>query len=324
MSIETLIIIATIIAGLIILFILIKRQKPSSEILAIIKMLEQGGKDDRKMLLESLSRNTEAINTRLDKAAQVIASVQRNIGEVSEIGRSMQELQELLRSPKLRGTIGEQILKDLLSQLLPKQTYKLQYRFKSGAIVDAMVKTAAGIIPIDAKFPIEGFRAMNKARTTDEKKTFYKQFVLEVKKHIKDIGNKYIAPDEGTLDYALMYIPSEAIYYEIVNSNELFAFAGENRVLPVSPTTFYAFLKAILMSFEGQKIEQQAQQILASLRTIQKDYQKMDSLLTLLGKHLTNAYNAMTDTLRQFKELGQKLRATETIEKEENKQLPLS
>src|SRR3989338_6064002 len=154
--------------------------------------------------------------------------------------------------------------------MLPKQTFHLQYTFNSVDNVDAAIKTAAGIIPVDSKFPMENFRKMVSAQSESEKKTFGKDFERDVKTHIDDISKKYILTDEGTIDYALMYIPSEAVYYEIVNNTELYEASTRARVLPVSPTTFYAFLKAILMSFEGQKIEKQAQEILRAFRSVQK------------------------------------------------------
>jgi DNA recombination protein RmuC len=213
-------------------------------------MLQTGSQKDRQTLLNSLQQNTESLNSRLDNAAKVIGEVQKNIGEMSEIGRSMKDLQEFLRSPKLRGNIGEQVLKELLNEYLPKESFNLQYTFKSGEKVDAAVKTSAGIIPIDSKFPMENFRAMMSARSEEDSRVYKKQFERDVKSHIQSISKKYILSDEGTIDYALMYIPSEAVYYEIVNSQTLFEYASSQRVLPVSPTTFYAYLKAILMSFE--------------------------------------------------------------------------
>lgn len=269
---------------------------------------------------------SKAINERLDRAARVIAGVQKSIGEMSEIGRGMKDLQEFLRSPKLRGNIGEQVLKELLGQMLPKQSFNLQYSFKSGAKVDAAIKTAAGIIPIDAKFPMENFRKMMAAKTDKEKKAIEKEFIRGVKKHINDISSKYILTEEGTIDYALMYLPSEAIYYEVVNNSDLFDYSGKKRVLPVSPMTFYAYLRAILMSFEGQKIEAKARQILAAIRAVQKDYNKVEDNLSVLGKHIQNAYNQMSNVMGGFTLLGQKLSSTQALGtgvKEETKQLEM-
>lgn len=263
---------------------------------------------------ESMQFSTKAMNERLDRTAQVIMGVQKSLGEVNEIGRSMKDLQEFLRSPKLRGVVGEQILRQLLSQILPKQAFHLQYSFKSGAIVDAAIKTDAGIIAIDSKFPLENFRRMMAAEGEEEKKAIRKDFIKDVKKHIEDISTKYILTQEGTLDYALMYIPSEPVYYEIMaNIPELSDYAHDKRVLPVSPSTFYAYLRAILMSFEGRKIEERAKEILVAIRAIQTDYNKVNSGLSLLNKHVQNAYNQMANVIGSFTLLGQKLSSTKTL-----------
>lgn len=276
-------------------------------------------KDWLKSQQQSSQVMSRAINERLDNAARVISQVQRNIGEMSEIGRGMKDIQEFLRSPKLRGNIGEQVLKELLMQMLPKNSFFLQHTFKSGVKVDAAIKTSAGIIPVDSKFPMENFRKMVGAQTESEKKAFEKEFVRDVKKHIDAIANKYILTEEGTIDYALMYLPSETVYYEVVNNIELFDYGGKKRVLPVSPTTFYAYLKAILMSFEGQKIEERARQILSAIKAIQKDYSKVEENLGVLGKHVQNAYNQMSNVTTGFTQLGQKITSTQTLGQSENK-----
>ncbi len=287
-----------ILAVLIVLVILIINQKKTSpELLEYLK--------STNIRLNEQNKN---FNERLDNAAKVISQVQKNIGEFSEIGKSMKDLQEFLNSPKLRGNIGEQVLKELLKQFLPHDSYKLQYSFKSGEKVDAVVLTSGGLIPIDSKFPMENFRKLQ------EDKSYLKDFERDVKKHVDDISKKYIVADEGTIDYALMYIPSEAVYYEIVNNQVLFDYAGARRVLPVSPTTFYAYLKAILMSFEGQKIEKQAKEILISLRSVKKDFEKTEENLGVLQKHLTNAYNMMNNVFSSFNTLGQKIDGTQKLE----------
>lgn len=280
------------------------------------KTLNDALRDTQKNIATTLQSNTKALNERLDNAARVIAGVQKNIGEMSEIGRSMKDLQEFLRSPKLRGNIGEQVLKELLGQMLPKQSFFLQYGFKNGAMVDAAIKTAAGIIPVDAKFPMENYRKLAKAQSESERKMLQREFIKDIKRHIEDISKKYILTDEGTIDYALMYIPSESVYYEIVNSDsDLIDYSHTMRVLPVSPTTFYAYLRAILMSFEGQKIEARAREILQAIRAVQKDYTKVDENLSVLGKHIGNSYNMMSTVTTSFSQLGQKITATQSLEK---------
>ncbi|OGK55589.1 hypothetical protein A3B56_02455 [Candidatus Roizmanbacteria bacterium RIFCSPLOWO2_01_FULL_45_11] len=296
-------------------FVLYRQQKQQTnpEIMEIVRLLQQSSTQDRSTLLSSLQKNTSDVNLRLDRAAQVIGKLQQHIGELSEIGRGMKEMHELLRSPKLRGSLGEHVLKELLIQLLPKQSIHLQYEYKNGTIVDAAIKTSNGIIPIDAKFPLENFRKLSEAKTADEQAQVRRQFIADVKKHIRAISTKYIAPQEETLDYALMYIPSEAIYYEIANDAELFDFASSQRVLPVSPTTLYAYLRAILMSFEGQKIEKRAQQILRTLQSIRHDYEVTGQSLETLNRHISHAYGAANTALHQFSKLGTRIGTAEQL-----------
>ncbi|KKQ95965.1 MAG: hypothetical protein UV74_C0013G0569 [Candidatus Woesebacteria bacterium GW2011_GWB1_43_14] len=290
-----------------------KNQKPSDELMTIMQMLQTGSQEDRKVLLGSLQRNTQSLNERLDNAARVMGEVQRNIGEFSEIGRGMKELQQFLQSPKLRGNIGEQVLKDLIAQMFPKSSFHLQYAFKSGEKVDAVIKTRAGILPIDSKFPMENFQKMSKAEDPKERAILKRTFMKNIRAHIKAISGKYILPEEGTMDFALMYIPSESVYYEVVNEPDLLQLAQESRVYPVSPTTLYAHLQTILLSFEGQKIETRARQVFTMLRAIQKDYSKLEENLSTLQSHIGRAYNKMSDVLGIFNHLGQKINSTQSL-----------
>lgn len=281
----------------------------------------------RREMQKQLNFSGKAINERLDNAAKVIGNVSKELGEMSEIGRQMKDLQDFLKSPKLRGNIGEQVLKELLGQMLPKQSFHMQYAFKTGSIVDAAIKTANGIIPIDSKFPMESFRGMMGAETEAEKKQFERQFANDVRKHIRDISSKYILTEEGTIDYALMYIPSEAVYYEIVNDPDLFDYAGDNRVLPVSPVTFYAYLKAILMSFEGQKIEEKAKYILNALKAVEVDTEKFGEDFRVLVKHITNAKNMADSAGSSFNQLQSRISSVRSLQEPqkpaEPPQLPL-
>lgn len=269
------------------LIVLVLKQKPSGDLVEWLKSTNV-----------RMDGQSKAIGDRLDNASRVVGDLQKNIAEFNQF----------LSSPKLRGNIGEQVLKELLKQFLPNESFNLQYTFKSGEKVDAAIMTSAGIIPVDSKFPMENFRKMQ------ADVSFKKVFESDVRKHIDDISRKYILTDEGTLDYALMYIPSEAVYYEIVNNQTLFDYAQSKRILPVSPTTFYAYIKAILMSFEGQKIEKQAKEILASLRAIKKDYGKVEENLSVLQKHLVNATNMMGNVYSSFTNLGHKIDTTQNLD----------
>src|SRR4030065_1655954 len=170
---DPIVLLVIVLAGLLVIAILINRklselkeaQKPSDELLEIIKMLQSGSKEDRKVLLDSLQQNNQSSNERLDNAARVISQVQRNLGEMSEVGKGIKTTQEFLQTPKLRGGLGEEVLKELIGQTFPKNAFHLQYSFKSGYKVDAVLKTEAGLLCIDSKFPMEKFKLMLKGET---------------------------------------------------------------------------------------------------------------------------------------------------------------
>lgn len=269
--------------------------------------------------IKTLQQNSKELNERLDRAAVVIKGVENEIGQMSEIGRNMRELQDFLKSPKLRGNIGEQILKDLISQILPKNSFFIQYEFKSGEKVDAAIKTDAGILPIDSKFPMENYQKMIKTKDTKEKQDFEKEFFKDIKKHIDAISRKYILPAEGTMDFALMYIPSESIYYEIVNSADLLDYARTQRIYMVSPSTLYAHLQTILLSFEGKKMESKSKELFAILRSLQIDYGKLEENLSILGKHINNAYSQFGNVSAGVLNIGKKLGSKDINDKIEEK-----
>ncbi len=261
-----------------------------------------------------LQENSKQLNDRLTKAAEVIREVSHEVGQMSEIGRNMRELQDFLKNPKLRGNIGEQVLKDLITQMFPKNSFHLQYEFRSGDKVDAAIQTDAGILPIDSKFPMENFQKMVKAQNDTEKETAKKEFIRDIKKHIDAISKKYILPDEGTMDFALMYVPSESVYYELVGIEDIIDYARKSRVYVVSPNTLYAHLQTILLSFEGKKIESRTKEIHKLLRTLQMDHEKVNENLDVLGKHINNASSQFVNVAGGFMQIGQKLKTAATLE----------
>jgi len=271
-------------------------------------------------MTNTLQQQTKDIHDRLTKAAEVIGELKREAGAFSEVGRSMKDLQEFLKSPKLRGNIGEQVLNDLVSQMFPKQSFHIQYKFKSGQTVDIALQTDAGILPIDSKFPMENFQRMVKAENETEKAAALHEFTKDVKKHVDAICSKYILPEEGTMDFALMYVPSESVYYEIVNNMLIMDHARRSRVYVVSPSTLYAHLQTILLSFEGKKLEQKTHEVMKLLRSVQKDYEKTGSQLSVASRHVTNAFNAMSSLDSSFSKLGQKIEMTSML-REGNEEL---
>ena len=176
---------------------------------------------------DQLQKSTGDLNTRLDNAAKVVSEVSKGLGslgeatkKVFEVGKDIASLQEILRSPKLRGGLGELFLGDLLTQILPPAHFTLQHRFKSGEVVDAVIRLGHNLVPVDAKFPLENFKRVIEVSSEEEQRAAKRKFIADVKKHIDAISGKYILPDEGTFDFALMYIPAENVYYELIIKDE--------------------------------------------------------------------------------------------------------
>jgi DNA recombination protein RmuC len=234
--------------------------------------------------------------------------------EVLDKARNISNLENLLRAPKFRGGLGELFLGDLLSQILPPAHYKLQYKFKSGEIVDAVVHIGSNLVPIDSKFPLENFKKHLVEEDAREKEDLRKKFVTDVKKHITGIENKYILPDEGTYDFALMYVPAENIYYETILKDEnfgeersIFSYAIQKRVIPVSPNSFFAYLQVIVLGLKGLQIEKSAQNIFQSLSRLQGDLGRFKKDFEILGTHLTNAKSKFDDADKRLIKFSDKL-----------------
>ena len=278
---------------------------------------------------EVLQRTQQSLGERLDNAARVVGSVQKSLGgleeanrRIYEVGKDIASLQEILRAPKLRGGLGEFFLEDLLAQVLPPEHFATQHRFRSGEKVDAVIRLGPSLVPVDAKFPLENFRRIAESASEEEKSRARKQFVVDVKKHIDAIAAKYILPDEGTYDFALMYIPAENVYYETIIRDEAAAekslchYAMSLRVIPVSPNSFYAYLQAIVLGLKGMKIEDRAREILQYLGRLQGDFVRFRDEFALLGKHVGHAQSSFQSADRRLEQFGQKLSAADSDQRE--------
>ncbi len=316
MTSGTLLIAGLIIVGFAALFFFIQQkmkelQKDEGREVLLEWLKEMRGSLDKntEVVGKRLAESNESVGKRLDKAAEVIGKLQKELGQMSEIGRRMEELQDFLRNPKLRGNLGEQVLEDLIRQSIPQDKYSFQYTFRDGQMVDAVIKTAGGIIPIDAKFPLENYRAFMESDHEREKDQAKKQFIRDVRKHIRDISKKYIRPQEGTTEFALMYVPSEPVAYEMLvhHHQKVQDYAHESRVAIVSPNQFNHFLKVILIGFERQQVQEQAQQILNSLRALQDESHEFGEDLRILLKHLKDAHNKINDVQLGFDRLSGKI-----------------
>ena len=266
--------------------------------------------------VDVMQHTQRALGERLDSTAQVVGAVHRSLGtleeanrKIYEIGKDISSLQQILQAPKLRGGLGELLLEDLLTQILPADHFTVQHGFRSGHKVDAVIKLGGGLVPVDAKFPLENFRRVLDAPTDDERSRVRRAFVADVKRHIDNIATKYILPDEGTFDFALMYIPAENVYYEIVVKDDvtgdvdLSGYALARRVIPVSPGSFYAYLQAVVLGLRGLRIEEQAHEILQQLGRLRGDFDRFRDDFRLVGRHLNNAATSYAGADRRLERL---------------------
>jgi DNA recombination protein RmuC len=278
-------------------------------------------------LQTSLQQGQVNLNQNLQSSQKVLGQLNSQIGELQgtnkqliQVGSEVRRLQDILSSPKLRGQMGEWSLENLLSQILPKDSYQLQYTFRDGKIVDALVKLTDFTVPIDAKFPLPGFEAMLKVESEDEKTRLRKQFLNDVIKHIDKIASSYIRPAEQTLDFALMYIPAENVYYETIvkhdgDTKDIVQYALEKKVIPVSPNLLYAYLMTIVMGLHGLQIEKQAAEIRQNLQRLNASFSAFGSCWEVLGKHLRNAQSQYDDGNIKLNKFGAHLEQIQTEDK---------
>jgi len=289
---------------------------------ALTQQLEtlKAAQDDTKAKLQksllagqtNISRNMQASQEVLDRLNKQIGELQGTNKQMMQIGTEVRRLEDILSSPKLRGQMGEWSLENLLSQILPKDSYKLQHTFKDGKIVDALIKLTDFSVPIDAKFPLPGFEKVVKAETEEEKTRLRRQFLKDVNNHIDKIASDYIRPAEGTLDFAIMYIPAENVYYETIvkylgETQDILQYCFDKKVIPVSPNLLYAYLMTVAMGLHGLQIEKQAAEIRQNLKRLNSSFADFGGTWDILGKHLRNAYSQYDEGQKKLDRFGMQL-----------------
>lgn len=242
---------------------------------------------------DSVERSSLAVHQQVQDFTKGITSLDENLKQVHDSVKTVSSFQKLFQSPKLRGRWGETSLEAVLAQFYPKDLYNLQYSFESGEVVDAVLKLPdSKLLPIDAKFPLENFEKMVEAEDDTSRDLFKKAFLADIKKEVDSISSKYILPSEGTVDMALMYIPAESIYYEVINSIkevDISSYARAKRLILVSPNTFYLTLSAIQHWFKDVQITKETKEIIKKMGRISVDGRKLGDEFRKLGKHLSDA-----------------------------------
>jgi len=278
----------------------------------------------QSMKLELTTILSQRISEISQSSSQSFAHLKEDLGKLSkatdqmlDVGKTISSLEDLLKPPKIRGGMGETLLEELLTQILPQGYYAFQHAFRSGEKVDAAIFLGDRLVPVDAKFPLEQFRQMIASQDKQGSRAFRRSFLRDVKKHIDDIAAKYIKADEGTYDFALMYIPAENVYYETIikeeNEEGLYTYSLQKKVIPVSPNSFYAYLQVIIYGLKGMQIEETTRDIIDHLTRLVADEQKMRAEFNVLGGHLKNAHNKYDDAERAMSRFEDKLQETDKL-----------
>jgi len=264
---------------------------------------------EMKAMREQVGQNLGTVTQQV----AVFGSVQEGIGKVAEatnqilaLGQDIASLQDILRAPKPRGGLGEIMLGNLLAQVLPCERYRMQYPFADGTRVDAAILLADHIVPIDAKFPLENFQRMLDAADDKEHESARKAFIRDVMRRV-DETSRYIQPDAGTFEFAMMYIPAENVYYEILSAKNLFEYALEQHVIPVSPNSFFAYLNVVVFGLRGLEIEEKARLLLGQLSRLRKDFGDIHNTFGTLGRHITHAQSKYSEMDIKLGRFGEKL-----------------
>ncbi|HZT93941.1 MAG TPA: DNA recombination protein RmuC [Gaiellaceae bacterium] len=257
----------------------------------------------------------QTLNTRLAATAQTATQIHDRLGQMTQAtgemidrAKELAKLEQALRPPKARGGFGELLLENLLRDRLPPDAYDLQHTFEGGERVDAVIRAGGRLLPIDAKFPLDNFERMAAAEG-EEQHLHEKAFARDVKGHIDAIASKYIRPELGTFDLAFMYLPAEAIHYELVSgkTGALLAYAHERRVFPVSATTFSAYLQMIVLGLKGMQIEQRAEEVMRYCAALAQEFGKFKEDFDLVGTHLSRAHGKYADAEKRLDRFETKL-----------------
>lgn len=265
-----------------------------------------------KQIRDSQDGVSRQMNTQIRSFTEEATKIQNDLKQVHDAVKDVSSFQEIFRSPKLRGQWGEASLEHILAQHFPPELYKRQYLFSSGEQVDVILKLPNNrILPIDSKFPSDNFDKMINAATDTEKAFFKKSFLEDVKYKINEIATKYILPSEGTTDFALIYIPAEAIYYEIINNIgreiDVASLAWSKKVILTSPNTIYLTLRTIEHWFRDTQISSQTQGILKKMGKVHQDADKLMDEFRKLGSHLKNASSAYESSEKRLSLLDEKV-----------------
>ena len=282
-------------------------------------MLQERLREINQTMDNKMSESARQIQLQFGQSINVIRGVTEKVTQLQETNKQvmgfseqLKNLEKVLTSQKQRGNLGEAGLHLVLENILPPTAYKIQYKFDDGKIVDAAIFTKDGIIPVDAKFSLDNYNRIINEENEERKKILEKEFSNDLKKRI-DETSEYIKPSQGTMDFAFMFIPAEAIYYDLlvnevgavkVNTRNLIDYAfKEKKVIIVSPTTFAAYLQTVLQGLRALKIEEQTKEIIKNVEKLQRHIIAYDDYLKKLGNNLNTTVNSYVAASKEFKKI---------------------
>jgi DNA recombination protein RmuC len=283
-----------------------------------VKMVAEQLKDSR----ESVERSSRAVNQQVQGFTTGLTQLTENLKQVHESVKNVSSFQDIFKAPKLRGIWGEASLEASLAQYFPKDRYELQHYFKSGEAVDAILRLPNDLIlPVDSKFNWENFEKMVNADNDISREQYKKVFFSDVKKKIDEVATKYVLPSEGTTDFALMYVPAETVYYEVVNNIkdvDLPGYALSKKVFLVSPNTFMLSVSAISHWLKDVQLNKQTKDVMKRLALIAKDGQKLADDFRRLGKHISDAKGSYDDSEKRLSLMVDRVQNVIEIEEKES------
>lgn len=318
MSTGVWIILGMLLGGIAAYFILMRKDPGEREKSdqGLLMLQNQMNEMSRKLDL-GLGQSTAIIQKQFGESAKIIKDVTERLTKLDETNRQvvnfaeqLRKLQDVLQNPKQRGILGEYYLETVLKNVLPPGSFQMQYGFKDGNIVDAVVFVDKQIIPIDSKFSLENYNRILEANNSEEKKRFEKALVSDLKIRI-DETSKYVRPQEGTMEFAFMFIPSEAVYYDllinkvgsVIEDKNLIAYAGQKKVIVVSPTSFLAYLQTVLQGLRNQKISDQAQDIIKQVTALGRHLLTYQDNFQKVGKNLGLTVGAYDKAYQEFSKI---------------------
>lgn len=300
--------------GILTVIFILTRKKPEKQSESLI-MLKQDIDALKQVLDSKLSESTKAIQGQFGESVKIIQNVTEKLARLDETNRQvvnftdqLKSLQDILKNPKQRGILGEYYLEAVLRNVLPPGSYKMQYPFKNGSIVDAVIFVDKRIIPIDSKFSLENYNRAIETHNAIEKRKYESAFISDVKMRIDETA-KYVMPEENTMDFAFMFIPSEAVYYDLLvnkigtvsnDTNNLIYYAGRKKVIIISPTSFLAYLQTVLQGLRNQKISEQAQEIIKQVEKLGRHLWVYSEYMDKIGSHLNTTVNTYKKAHKEF------------------------